>query len=424
MKIHVPTAHKYLTWFGILFFCGFIVFLSRNISPAGGGMESLDSDVEGSIMNKLGGITILLLCIFAGLRTKILSHYSFWIRQWPLLLYVGYIFLSALWSVDFSMTIKRSIALFTMVAYTVYMTESHSEGKMFRQIGLVFGVAAALGLVWAVIMPSRAFVEGGIRAGAFIGIFADKNGGARAYVCAILLLLPWILKREKFAVFSAGFCMIAILLSQSASAIVLLVIGFATAMYFRFLSQSYNKQQKIYRLVIGIVVYVVTILAILHGFTLLLELLGRDPTLTDRTIIWELLTPEMEARHTFGYGFGAFWTSSAADDFIERWKYIGNAHNGYVEMRLHGGMVMIYLFWTLVSMMYIRLLRWLVNTTEPWYPAIGIGILTQMLAANYIAFALPNYRSYDFFIFLMLVGYVSNTRYFDRFRFRQRISNQ
>ena len=45
--------------------------------------------------------------------------------------------------------------------------------------GVTIGVAALIGLILAVVMPSTAFLSGGIRDGAFKGIFTEKNAGAR-----------------------------------------------------------------------------------------------------------------------------------------------------------------------------------------------------------------------------------------------------
>jgi exopolysaccharide production protein ExoQ len=72
-----------------------------------------------------------------------------------------------------------------------------------------------------------------------------------------------------------------------------------------------------------------------------LELLGRDATLTGRTELWDLLLAAVGERPWLGYGYGAFWETTATSRAI--WESIqwnpGSAHNGYVELLLGLGVV-------------------------------------------------------------------------------------
>jgi exopolysaccharide production protein ExoQ len=70
--------------------------------------------------------------------------------------------------------------------------------------------------------------------------------------------------------------------------------------------------------------------------------LGRDPTFTNRTRIWQLALEYIDRRPWFGYGFGAFWREQSEDAQVF-WVALGfktpHAHNSWLEMALGIGVV-------------------------------------------------------------------------------------
>src|SRR5205807_7621148 len=72
---------------------------------------------------------------------------------------------------------------------------------------------------------------------------------------------------------------------------------------------------------------------------LVLSLLGRDPSLTNRTDVWAVLDG-MEVNSWVGAGFMNFWTGARLEDI---WKTLGaginQAHNGYLEQYLNLGYI-------------------------------------------------------------------------------------
>jgi O-antigen ligase len=70
--------------------------------------------------------------------------------------------------------------------------------------------------------------------------------------------------------------------------------------------------------------------------------LGRDPTFTNRTRIWQLVLEYIDRRPWFGYGFGAFWREQSEDAQV-LWVALGfktpHAHNSWLEMALGVGVI-------------------------------------------------------------------------------------
>jgi O-antigen ligase len=135
---------------------------------------------------------------------------------------------------------------------------------------------------------------------------------------------------------------------------------------------------------------------------LLLDLLGRDPSLTDRTLIWDLLTPYIDERFLKGYGFGAFWASDDADDFIKRWGYIGNAHSGYLETLLNGGLIQLIALLLLFTEALLKQYRAITSEQSAQVRACALVIIGLFIITNYVAYVIPNYRSAEFLVFCTL----------------------
>lgn len=70
-----------------------------------------------------------------------------------------------------------------------------------------------------------------------------------------------------------------------------------------------------------------------------LQLMGRDPTLTDRTEVWGLLLSLVQ-HPLFGTGFESFWLGPRLDTIWNRyWWRPNEAHNGYLEIFLNLGWI-------------------------------------------------------------------------------------
>jgi O-antigen ligase len=84
----------------------------------------------------------------------------------------------------------------------------------------------------------------------------------------------------------------------------------------------------------------------------ILEMMGRNPTLTDRTLIWDLLL-SLTTNTWFGTGFENFWLGPRLVRIwsVYRWGP-GQAHNGYIEIYLNLGWIGIALLAVILSIGY------------------------------------------------------------------------
>ena len=71
------------------------------------------------------------------------------------------------------------------------------------------------------------------------------------------------------------------------------------------------------------------------------QLLGRDPTLTGRDQIWRLVL-EQNSDPLIGSGFNSFWLGNRSEILSKNEHYcflLNQAHNGYIEVYLNGGLI-------------------------------------------------------------------------------------
>jgi len=413
MKLEVKgsTLVSFFTVIGLLFISGIIHFVSRSLTggaSGGGGLDSVLADTAGNPINKLIGTGLLVTCLYCSIRYKLLLNKDFILRNLWVFAFVLYILFSFFWSVEPSITFKRSIFLLSLVFFAGYLTRFYTIKTMFTYLGYIIAFTAVIGLVRAVLFPSDAFLSsGGIRDGAFLGMFGEKNGGARRYMFGILLLLPAIYSQNRKALIAAGICLLCLLMARSASGIVLLTIAVSTFIYLNklVLTNQYKLNNKRYWF--GILFYFIGCFIAYQAYEFILFLVGRDATLTDRTVIWEILLPFIQEKITLGYGYGAFWSSYGAEEFIASWGYIGNAHNGYLEMLLHGGIPLVILFLLMTVKSFIGAVN---NASCVEYSKeynVCIAIIVMLLICNFIAYSLPNHNSFDFFIFMVILFYAN-----------------
>ena len=89
-------------------------------------------------------------------------------------------------------------------------------------------------------------------------------------------------------------------------------------------------------------------------------LLGKDPSLTGRSTIWDYIWNEIQKKIIVGYGFGTYWImgTSVIDRFIVNvgWR-VNEAHNGYLEIMLELGIVGFIFFVSLLSSFIYRVIK-------------------------------------------------------------------
>lgn len=208
--------------------------------------------------------------------------------------------------------------------YDAWLGTMYNQGAAITKNGLgattmFFGIV----FVWSIVWRQRSENRGSAR----LELLVDAGA---------LLAALWLLRLTDSATSMAGFLI-------GASAVVALRAGFA-------------RRHVVFW--IGGVLPVAVLSVALSGSlrAALIESLGRDATLTDRTFLWADIL-EIHRSPWLGTGFEAFWLGWRRDTLWEKWWWGPlQSHNGYLEIYIQQGLIGLFIYILIFIVTIARLL--------------------------------------------------------------------
>ena len=284
------------------------------------------------------------LLLFCGIRAPRLG--SIWLAAVLTAPLVALAFASVEWSLMPDVSTRRAVALTFTTLFGFYLAARYEWRALAELLATLFFALAVGSLVAAVAFPSFG-VDASTHPGAWKGLWVEKNalGGAMvrgtlACACAAILSPP----RRRLWIGAAVLCAALVLLSTSTTGLLGLLLVLSVIVAVRMLRSG------------GLGAVAVVWLAVVAGCAaasvallapdLFFEAVGKDPTLTGRTSIWEAVMRRV-AEEPGGHGYAAFWSAEGGPREYIRieadWP-VPNAHNGWLEMLLWFGWVGLGLF--------------------------------------------------------------------------------
>ncbi|MFQ3616055.1 MAG: O-antigen ligase [Cyanobacteriota bacterium] len=328
------------------------LFLSGGFSE---GNEGSLRDVDFALIRQLllvnYGISFLLILR----RWKHVVQRLF--RNPFILLILGLVMCSILWSAQPNLTQTRAIALLGTTLFGIYFGTRFSPKEQLNILAITFGTILFLSLVFVVALPKYGIMSG-THAGAWRGIFIHKNPFGQSMVLSSLIFLSLSSTKSRNSwVPMLGLAISAFMIVMSASSSSL--INFVTLiLIFIVIKVALWPEQ--------IMIPVVCILGAVGCFTSLflvdlLELVvgsvGKDLTLTGRADIWPIVIRQGLQRPILGYGYSGFWGDWNSPGAAV-WKDYGwlapNAHNGFIDLWIQLGFVGTAIFIVCLLQMFIR----------------------------------------------------------------------
>lgn len=212
--------------------------------------------------------------------------------------------------------------------------------------------------------------------------FGHKNGLGPFMVFALLVLLSFERPRplrHVAVVVSLAF----VLLSQSTSAFAAGLVLAALAVGLTHLSHE-DKRWRALTITVGSVITVSMVWLIATFLPQLLDLRGKDTTLSRRTDIWERVWQAITERPWTGYGIGGVWIDQGAEPTRTMMSGLGftvfHSHSGMLEVLLQIGIVGLLLYsWLLLSTIVVGMRVLFVNQTLGRF--VLLYILLMMILA-------------------------------------------
>ena len=262
---------------------------------------------------------------------------------------------STAWSADPALTLKRGVALLGTCVVGWYFASRYDIDELLDVVATGFLAAAVLSVLFAVAIPAlgiqppdasldESVIDTDPYAGAWRGIYTTKNLLAQVMgIGAVTMALAASRPGWRRALYGGGAlaAVAVIVMTRSASGLGLCAALFVVAGLLRGLRT--HRYLLAAGASVGLLGTVVGGWAVYANRGLLFDSLGRDPTLTGRTVLWDAVLDQFATRPWFGWGHEAFWrewqgVGSNRVYEITAWTP-GYSHNGFLDQLVNLGVV-------------------------------------------------------------------------------------
>ncbi|WP_087138894.1 O-antigen ligase family protein [Brevundimonas diminuta] len=249
---------------------------------------------------------------------------------------------SGLWSQAPDVTQRRVLALALTGGFSIYLGVAFQGAELPRLLTWTF-LALGVGSLIAVFLFPSLGVHHSANAGLWRGLWYEKNHMgmimAVGLIAASALLAAGAPQDRRIAVAAIGVCALALLGSQSKTALIMAMLGGGLIAMCRLIARMGP--------VFGVVIVwslgltaVISLWVWSQYSVEILALFGKDPTLTGRTEIWAAIERMAAQRPWLGYGYGAFWVLDTEPmEWIRHetgWR-VPSAHHGWLDLRVQLG---------------------------------------------------------------------------------------
>lgn len=251
--------------------------------------------------------------------------------------------LSSLWSINPSVTLRRTFSL----AANVFFGATTVAVLGPRRIAFVVSLACALPVFVSIVAYGLNFdwakMENAYR-GAARGVYVQKNVLGMyswlALTCAFHAYRERYLRRALILLMACA-AVAAVLASQSMTSVLAGAVSLAIYVALVFSSKRSLAARGV---LAALILFAITMVVIVRpqGGDMITTLTGRDATLTGRSEIWTYVMDAIRDRPMLGYGYGAFWaTGGAAAHYVSDpfGFYVAHAHNGLLDTMLDLGLL-------------------------------------------------------------------------------------
>jgi len=250
---------------------------------------------------------------------------------------------SCLWSIDPATTIRRGVLYVCFVVGVIGIAGSLDDDTYMRLLRNTCFVAGLISVALLAVVPHDVLMPAGtLEEGELRGIFPHKNLLGEVMAVGVLSALHGLRTegqrrwRSMLALMMFAGLLLAARSGTAITASLALVAADALASLLR-------RGGAARMMGFGLILISVPIVLVMVLFPdLLLGLLGKDPTLTGRTILWQYVVFYIGEKPLLGWGLTAFW-SPINPAYTEIANAVGwtvpEAHNGLLEMLLEVGVV-------------------------------------------------------------------------------------
>ena len=373
-------------------------------------MESPEDYLEGSPIDRNVFTVLIVLGLLILFRRKV-SWEQIWRENTLIFLFFIYCGISVLWS-DFPIvSMKRWIKeVGTLIMVFVILSDPNREEAIKAILRRSAYILVPLSVLFIKYYPE--FGRGYNRwtwEVYYTGVTVGKNSlGVLCLVFGLFFIWSFLLSWKKIAidqdkerrlVHFVLLLMIVWLFSKanSATSLVCFIIGVCVILgtqigVFIRNTKSFGR----YMLIAGLSVLALMILFDMEE--LFLSGLDRNETLTGRTDIWSYLLT-ISINPVIGTGYESFWLGNRAEILWEKYAFLNQAHNGYLETYLNLGVIGLFFLGALIASAYRNIRKGLER--DFYFGAFRLALLIVVLLNNLTEASFKG-LSFLWFVFLLI----------------------
>jgi exopolysaccharide production protein ExoQ len=308
------------------------------------------------------------------------------VQNWILALLLLYVASSCLWSLQPATSAMRSISLAAAACFGFWLALRLTLRELLSMTALVLAVSMALSYVIIIFLPALG-TSAPPHEGAWRGVFMHRNSlGAMMFLNLFIIALLLADRTRWTLLLIVDFILSLILLIFSgAKSPVIISVGVVTTVGLVVLV----RKNRTY-LLPGVIFLVVMIVLLSLNVESILNLFGRDATLTGRTRLWSVLASLIREKWLFGYGYEAFWV----DNIGPLRRVVGainyqppHAHNQFIEVWLGLGLVGLLIFAALFISTCARVWNRLFDKDfllATWTSGFLVNVVLHSLSEDYL----------------------------------------
>ena len=386
-------------------------WLGMDMSPGTGGLP------PNSLLDQAVAAALMLLGVIVLVRRG--SDVIYLLKaSWPILLYFSFALISVSWSDFPAWGFKRWFrALGDVIMVLIIVTDAQPATALRRLFTRVGFVLLPLSLLFIKYYPTLGTTYDPFGARENTGVTTDKNMlGVLTYVITlgalwqVLSLLrdkeqPHFRRRLLAHGTLLAFGIDLLFTSHSATSGTCFVLGAGLVLAMG--RPLFQRGPAAVHVLILTILLAGGVAVLLGGGTHAASALGRDPTLSGRTEIWEMLIP-MVPNAIGGAGFETFWAGPRAEEVNAKNIAAGGeggpheAHNGYIEMYLNLGWIGVGLIALILGQGYSRAVG--AFRRDPGLGAVLVAYVVTAVTYNITEAGFRMLGPSWFFLLLAVVG--------------------
>ncbi len=339
----IPKIDSPLTHFEVLFSIYAILFYTE----LWWALTSTLGPVILLIRYSILGISLILLSLRAKTLIRILPQGKWF---WAYCLVCA---LSIVWSIDFGLTSLGILQILLQVSvFGLYFTSRFSPKHQLYILASALAITILVNLFYVVAIPSIGIHTNDKFEGAWKGFYANKNefSGVMLWSLAVFYLLSFK-NNNRLTAWLARIGLfispVLVILSTSKTALILFILLCVSLTAWS--KYRWKGRKTILALDLALFSTLILLGGIITQWVTIVSGLGKDPTLSGRTIIWSAAIEQISQKPLLGYGFAAFWTEDnpaarRIGDALYPGFYTYHSHNGLLDILLNVGWIGLIVF--------------------------------------------------------------------------------